>query len=757
MLLLQILSVYFMHGFCHHVVTGGQSNWGQQFVIPFLSNFEKKGSIFIKIMAKVTTSVYVDIPWESRTDSFTVLSYSEHIVQLQWNNRYEENLAVVKKAIFINATEPITVYSHSYVGNSGSGFLALPVNVLGDHYIAVSYTKANFNTSVIVAAVEDATEVVIQYNTHGGVCGPDDYTTGDTSVHTLDRLDVIGVHCTEDLTGTSVTSNRPITVVSGNVGGKVPVSANGKDAMEEMLIPVKDFGFEYVLTNAGRPESSINRIVALADNTTVCSSTGDVYHLNASNFIDIDTATHGEQCINSCAPVMVVAFGKGISETSDRQGDPSMAVIPSTRRFSNDYFIASGLGQGISSYIGSEFLTVVASLDNIGTLETMLSASHVPVSNSTYGVIHTQITTWPLQLLTDNTTIFGATLYSVSSRYRGVAFPLGMVLEPQMCWSSSCLNNGICHEINDSFVCECAFGFSGDTCQLQSGTSTLTSGSPDSSFFSSESTEARNAATGLQTSSTNVYATTSISETESQTLTTSEMSHFSPLLSTSSIDEGIYSASANTIPVTLNLDKTSTSTILQDTFFTVMPQIAISTSPIQHATDSGLDMISTTLSVDEASQETILLDQISTVLPQVPSSVPTIPIQKDVSHSIAAIVTALGTDFTAGEIRASLSLQGNSVKVSTSSVCVCLCKGTRLEILDEQSVKDVTEEIKGELVLDTKTLSKTVRKYISAPDERQSAQSVGTLGIVLLAFTFGLMIIPDVLSCCKALHRVFKR
>ncbi|XP_046577779.1 uncharacterized protein LOC124285572 [Haliotis rubra] len=731
MLFLQVLSVYFIHGLCYHVVTGLQSNWGQQFVIPFLSNFEKKGTVYIKIEAKVATSVYVDIPWESRTDSFTVLAYSEHIVELQWNNRYEENLAVVTKAVFINATAPITVYSHSYVSNSGSGFLAIPVNVLGDYYIAVSYTKATFNTSVVVAAVEDATEVVIHYSTHGGVCGPDDYTTGDISIHMLDRLDVIGVHCTEDLTGTSVTSNRPISVVSGNVGGKVPVSAKGNDVMEEMLIPVKDFGFEYVLTNTGRAESSINRIVALADNTTVSSSTGDVYHLNASDFIDIDTATHDEQCINSSTPVMVVAFGKGVTASSDRKGDPSMAVVPPTSSFSNDYFIASGLGQGIHGYIGSDFLTVVASLDNIGTLETMLSATHTPLNNSKYGIIHTQITTWPLQLLTDNTTIFGATLYSVSSRYRGVALPLGMVFEQQICWSSTCLNNGICHEVNDSFVCECLFGFTGDICQHQPETPTLTSVSPETSAPSFEttdtfittnsgldltelpSTEAINAATGLHMSSTNAYATTSISET----ITTSLMSQISPVVSTSPIQQGIYSASssaANTMSMTLNVDGVSASTLLQDTILTVMPLI--------------------------------------------PSSVSTSPIQKDVSHDLPSIVTTLGAEFTAsGEIMASVSLKTNNLKDSTSRVCVCLCKGDRLEVLDEEAVKAFTEEIKEELILDTKTLSKTVRKYTSAPDERKSAQNVGTLGIVLLSFTFGLMVIPDVLSCCKALHRAFKR
>ncbi|XP_071087770.1 IgGFc-binding protein-like [Haliotis cracherodii] len=726
MLILQVYCAFLLHGLCYHIVTGGQSTWGQQFVIPFLSNFEKKGTIYIKMVTKVETSVYVEIPWESKTDSFTILAYSQHTVELQWDNRYEENLAVVKKAMFINATAKITVYSHSYVFNSGSGFLAIPVNVLGDYYIAVSYTRKSFNTSVVVAAVEDATEVIIHYNTHGGVCGPDGYQTGDISIHMLHRLDVIGVHCTEDLTGTSITSNRPISVVSGNVGGNVPVNVNGKDVMEDMLIPVKDFGFEYVLTNAGRAAGSINRIVAVMDNTTVNSSSGAVYHINALDFIDIDTDTHGEQCIQTSDPVMVVAFGKGIQVNTDKKGDPFMTVIPSTNSFSNEYFFGSDLGQGIGAYSGSDFITVIASVDGIGDLEAMLTATHTPLSNSNYGVIHTQITTWPLQLQTDNNTIFGATLYSVSLKFRGVAFPLGMVLEPQICWSSTCLNNGICHEVNDSFVCECQSGFTGDVCQYDPDTSLLTSVSPVTNVLDADSTNTfitPNSGLGLTevpstqtmdsatvspplvTPSTTTYATTPLSETEYHTLTTSlTMSQFQP---------------------------------------------HISTSPVQPGIPSELNMIPTTLNVDVTLAETILTSN---------SAMTQIPIQKEISFELPGISTTLKVDATPTEaILANLFRKANSIKDISSSACLCLCKGARLEVLDEAVVKEVTDEIKEELLLDTKSLSKTVRKYISATDERSSAKDVGTLGIVLLSFTFGLMIVPDILSCCKRLYRALKR
>ncbi|XP_070197346.1 uncharacterized protein [Littorina saxatilis] len=80
---------------------------------------------------------------------------------------------------------------------------------------------------------------------------------------------------------------------------------------------------------------------------------------------------------------------------------------------------------------------------------------------------------------------------------------------------------------------------------------------------------------------------------------------------------------------------------------------------------------------------------------------------------------------------------------------VCNCGAIELpETEDEKDkfVEDHKKEVEKELIVPKETLSATVRKKESAPDERKSSTSIGYLGITMMAAVFGGLVLMDLTS-----------
>ncbi|XP_048244106.1 uncharacterized protein LOC125376198 [Haliotis rufescens] len=90
-------------------------------------------------------------------------------------------------------------------------------------------------------------------------------------------------------------------------------------------------------------------------------------------------------------------------------------------------------------------------------------------------------------------------------------------------------------------------------------------------------------------------------------------------------------------------------------------------------------------------------------------------------------------------------------------VCRCSCiPENRLNDLSIQSVDEKKKEIRENLLLDKTNLTKTIRKYISAPDERKSSSSIGATGVTLIVFTSLLILFSDVIAFFQSRHQKYR-
>ena len=117
-----------------------------------------------------------------------------------------------QKGIFIESDNDVIVYTQNSQPDSNDGFLALPVDVIGSEYFAVTYFPQTLRCQISVVGVYNNTEVNITLSnnddatdvTFDGVT----YTKGEVINVKLNKFDALQIQSTGDLTGTYISSNK---------------------------------------------------------------------------------------------------------------------------------------------------------------------------------------------------------------------------------------------------------------------------------------------------------------------------------------------------------------------------------------------------------------------------------------------------------------------------------------------------------------------------------------------------------------------
>ena len=141
---------------------------------------------------------------------------------------------------------------------------------------------------------------------------------------------------TTDLTGTKVTSNKPISLFSGHECAFVPSTTLSCDLVMEHIPPTVLWGSVYYFAPLANRTSYTIKIIAAYDSTVVqvyCNSTVKEYKIDTGGFIT-DTYHNQEFCgIYANNNVLVGQFSHGYQ--SDSRGDPMMTLIPATVHYTN--------------------------------------------------------------------------------------------------------------------------------------------------------------------------------------------------------------------------------------------------------------------------------------------------------------------------------------------------------------------------------------------------------------------------------------
>ncbi len=214
-------------------------------------------------------------------------------------------------------------------------------------YFAVSTASGTGRGQVVLVACRNDTKVQISPKEGIGIALPEDaqdpssplvnIDSGNSHTVFLNQMQtlLISAELGVDLTGTKITSNKPLTVVSGHECSNVPESFMSCEQLAVQVPPTLTWGTEFLLAPfAGRTSGQYYKVVSSRRDTTV------VYKCGVSDALDTILSKPGESLLfmttsfdycylYSSDPVLVVQLATGgfVNSGGDGLGDPVMAIV----------------------------------------------------------------------------------------------------------------------------------------------------------------------------------------------------------------------------------------------------------------------------------------------------------------------------------------------------------------------------------------------------------------------------------------------
>ena len=155
-----------------------------------------------------------------------------------------------------------------------------------------------------------------------------------------------------DVSGTIVSSNKPIWVVGGVKGARVPLTKEGTDHLQEMLIPLDYWGNEYVAAPSPKRANEPHywRVYAGAkDGVTITADPPvieDIVLDERGDWVEFSVPNGTGFVLSGDGPFMPVQYLAGYN-LADKIGDPSMYQMVTVDQFLDRYVFVTGLGYDI--------------------------------------------------------------------------------------------------------------------------------------------------------------------------------------------------------------------------------------------------------------------------------------------------------------------------------------------------------------------------------------------------------------------------
>ncbi len=246
----------------------------------------------------------------------------------------------------------IIVYGANERQYTTDTFLALPPQLDGsDNYtfIAVMEDNTGLNSEVGIVATMDNTNIAVT-PTQSTDVGATYTLAGSTTQISLQKFQTLFVEAAQDLSGTVVTSNKPISFFSGHECTNVPNGYGACDHIVEQLPPTETWGSRFATAPLlTRTNYDWFRIMAAEDSTDVhinctrsdgSSGYSTVVNLNAKEYFANSIPSTDFCWIEGSNRILVLQFSVGQS-ADGVPSDPFMAMVPPVDQYSNSYTLAT--------------------------------------------------------------------------------------------------------------------------------------------------------------------------------------------------------------------------------------------------------------------------------------------------------------------------------------------------------------------------------------------------------------------------------
>lgn len=287
------------------------------------------------------------------------------------------------KGVHVTALSEVSVYGLNRRFATTDAYLGLPVSAVGTDYVLMGWGAGVLGGSELgVVATEDGTIVTItpSVTTVGHAAGvPYTVSLSEGQTYFLACF----VNTTNDLTGSLIQSNHPVSVFGGHYCGDVPnPPTGGCDHLVEQNFPTPSWGNAFVtIPLATRSGGDTFRVLASVDGTQVTLNGSPVATLSRGQFYE--AILPSASVITSDQPVSVAQYANGGIYDGNGSADPFMALVPPVAQFQDAYLVTTALVGIAANYLN---LAVPASAVGMVLLDgsAVPAGSFSPIGSSGY-------------------------------------------------------------------------------------------------------------------------------------------------------------------------------------------------------------------------------------------------------------------------------------------------------------------------------------------------------------------------------------
>ncbi|XP_065900860.1 uncharacterized protein [Dysidea avara] len=412
------------------------------------------------------------------------------------------------------SSDRVTVIGQNLRPVSCGTFLCLPMQNLNvDEYVyyGISVPRPNIiegNGSILIVGTQDNTVMkltVTQPVTVNASNSTIDLAVGIQCSLVIKRLQTVLIESLDDLTGTKIVTDKPVSVLSGHQCGRVPNNVDSCEHLVEQVPPTTSWGrIHYIAPLATRRSYSV-KIVAAYNSTIVdfyCNNTKESYTIGDGESFN-KTLSLQEYCsIYSSKEIIVVQLAHGQLDDGI-PGDPTMTLVSSTNHYNSNFHFSTPLGTHSYYYFASYINIIVLAqyyqpdmiyLISGGVNRSLETHQWVPIMVNNvieaYSV-QARISEGVIEVVHQNNiarmfvVAYGWGHHHSYGHPGGYsifdscnACPINFACVQQSdgsvdcinntditgCQNVTCVNNGTCVELNDSPTCQCAPGYEGRLC-----------------------------------------------------------------------------------------------------------------------------------------------------------------------------------------------------------------------------------------------------------------------------------------------------
>ncbi|MBI5325732.1 MAG: T9SS type A sorting domain-containing protein [Ignavibacteriae bacterium] len=305
----------------------GAGNAGQEFWLTFNPCWETENAgnaLKLYVSSAIATMVTVEVPGKDfRMEKMTVpndiIEFTFPPIIGQCYRKTDREVPLPDTVfrgygIHVYADYPIICYGITRFKFTSDGYLGIPVSALGKEYTVASWADVSDygiqylpSYSGIVSAF-DQTEVSFTLGGTNSTRTSGGMIPGETRTVTLNKGDVFLVSSAgqrADLTGSTISATKPVSVISSNYCAYVPENTPYCDFLTEMEIPSSAWGKEYHYTPiVNRIKNSIIKILAREPETTIYSDNIPIVKLKKSSGIETDGWLRMRADVNAPRPIV---------------------------------------------------------------------------------------------------------------------------------------------------------------------------------------------------------------------------------------------------------------------------------------------------------------------------------------------------------------------------------------------------------------------------------------------------------------------